>query len=221
MEGQRIPHLASSLRRGVPAALDPASSDLLKAFIALIVVVDPLGNIPIFSSLTAGMDAEARKRTFNTATMVGITLLLAFTLLGDQLLRLFGISIESFMIAGGLLLAIISVKILVQGGWGEKYVSADDVGAVPIAFPLLVGPGAITTTMLILRSSGLAVAVSAVALVFAAVWLTLRFIDPIYALLGKTGSAVITRVMAVFIAAIAVQFMFEGFNALIGSRGSS
>lgn len=192
-------------------------SDLLKAFVALIVIVDPLGNIPIFSSLTAGMDGKVRRRTFNTATVVGFALLLIFTLLGDQLLKLFGISMESFMVAGGLLLAIISIKILVQGGWGEKQVSPEDVGAVPIAFPLLVGPGAITTTMLILKSSGLAVAVSAVSLVFATVWLILRFIDPIYNLLGKTGSAVVTRVMAVFIAAIAVQFIFEGFNLLLGS----
>ncbi|MEM2123549.1 MAG: MarC family protein [Candidatus Bathyarchaeia archaeon] len=197
-----------------------ASSDLLKAFIALMVIVDPLGNIPIFSSLTSGMDVKVRRRAFNTATIVGFTLLLAFALLGDQLLKLFGISIESFMIAGGLLLAIISIKILVQGGWGEPHISPDDVGAVPIAFPLLVGPGAITTTMLILKSSGLAVAVSAVSLVFAAVWLILRFIDPIYSLLGKTGSAVITRVMAVFIAAIAIQFIYEGLNMLMKSRGS-
>ena len=193
-------------------------SDLLKAFIALIVIVDPLGNIPIFSSLTAGMDGKVRRRTFNTATVVGFILLLAFALLGDQLLKLFGISMESFMVAGGLLLAIISVKILVQGGWGERQGSPEDVGAVPIAFPLLVGPGAITTTMLILKSSGLAVTVSAVSLVFATVWLILRFIDPIYTLLGKTGSAVVTRVMAVFIAA--VQFIFEGFNSLLGPRGA-
>ncbi|MEM2864308.1 MAG: MarC family protein [Candidatus Bathyarchaeia archaeon] len=194
-------------------------SDLLKAFVALIVIVDPLGNIPIFSSLTAGMDGKVRRRTFNTATVVGFALLLIFTLLGDQLLKLFGISMESFMVAGGLLLAIISIKILIQGGWEERQVSPEDVGAVPIAFPLLVGPGAITTTMLILKSSGLAVAVSAVSLVFATVWLILRFIDPIYNLLGKTGSAVVARVMAVFIAAIAVQFIFEGFNLLLGSWG--
>ncbi|MEM3676874.1 MAG: MarC family protein [Candidatus Bathyarchaeia archaeon] len=194
-------------------------SDLLKAFVALIVIVDPLGNIPIFSSLTAGMDGKVRRRTFNTATVVGFALLLIFALLGDQLLKLFGISMESFMVAGGLLLAIISIKILIQGGWEERQVSPEDVGAVPIAFPLLVGPGAITTTMLILKSSGLAVAVSAVSLVFATVWLILRFIDPIYNLLGKTGSAVVARVMAVFIAAIAVQFIFEGFNLLLGSWG--
>ncbi|MGC8849144.1 MAG: MarC family protein [Candidatus Bathyarchaeia archaeon] len=205
---------------GGSAALNNIPSDLLKAFIALIVIVDPLGNIPIFSSLTAGMDGKVRRRTFNTATVVGFILLLAFALLGDQLLKLFGISMESFMVAGGLLLAIISVKILVQGGWGERQVSPEDVGAVPIAFPLLVGPGAITTTMLILKSSGLAVTVSAVSLVFATVWLILRFIDPIYTLLGKTGSAVVTRVMAVFIAAIAVQFIFEGFNSLLGPRGA-
>lgn len=199
--------------------MNDVSSDLLKAFIALIVIVDPLGNIPIFSSLTAKMSRKVRRRTFNIATLVGFVLLLVFTLLGDQLLKLFGISIESFMIAGGLLLAIISVKILIQGGWEERHLSPEDVGAVPIAFPLLVGPGAITTTILILKSSGLGIAVLAVSLVFAIVWLILRFIDSIYSLLGKTGSAVIARVMAVFIAAIAVQFILEGLSNILLEAG--
>lgn len=189
--------------------------ELPKAIISLLVVVDPLGNIPIFISLTEGMEKDERKRTFNTATIVGFIVLMAFAIIGREVLRIFGITIHSFMIAGGILLGIIAVKILVQGGWREMEDTPEDIGAVPIAFPLLVGPGAITTTIVILQSSGFYTAVITVAVIFFIVWLTLHFIDSIYRLLGRTGSAVVGRVMAIFIAALAVQFIIEGVKHTI------
>ncbi len=187
---------------------------LIRAVISLFIVVDPLGNIPIFISLTEKMDEEKRRKTFHTATVTGVILLLSFALVGQQIFILFGISMQSFMIAGGILLLLISVKILITGRWEEREVSPESVGIVPIAIPLLVGPGAITTTILNIRMFNVATTVISVLIVFLIVWVTLRCIDPIHRLLGRSGSLVIARVMALMIAAIAVEYILEGIREL-------
>jgi len=93
---------------------------LLKAVVALFVVVDPIGNVPIFIGLTRNLSPVQRRRTFRSAIVVSAALLLVFAFAGHLLLALFGISVESFKIAGGLLLLIIAMKILVTGSWEEK-----------------------------------------------------------------------------------------------------
>jgi len=189
--------------------------DLIRAVISLFIIVDPLGNIPILISLTEKMSEKERRRTFRTATVTGVILLISFALVGQQIFILFGISIQSFMIAGGILLLLIAVRMLITGSWDESKVSPESVGTVPIAIPLLVGPGAITTTILNIRMFNVAVTVISVIIVFFIVWMTLRFIDPIYRLLGRSGSLVIARVMALIIAAIAVEYILEGIREII------
>ena len=195
-------------------AVMAAIPSLVRAVISLFIVVDPLGNIPIFISLTEDMSKRERRKTFETATVTGVILLLFFALVGQQIFILFGISMESFMIAGGILLLLIAVKMLLTGSWEESRVSPESVGIVPIAIPLLVGPGAITTTILNIRIFNVAVTVVSVLIVFFIVWITLRFIDPIYRLLGRSGSLIIARVMALIIAAIAVEYILEGIRGI-------
>ncbi|MGB9659946.1 MAG: MarC family protein [Nitrososphaerales archaeon] len=186
--------------------------DVLKVSLALFIIVDPLGNVPIFISLTEGMSLEQRRKAFQTATIVSLILLLVFALLGQQILEVFRISPQSFMIAGGLLLLVIAVKLLIFGGWEEKKTLPESIGAVPIATPLLVGPGAITTTIVMLQSSGLLVTLVSVLIIFFTIWLVLRFIERINKFLGTTGATVIARIMAIFIAAIAVGFIIDGIK---------
>ncbi len=186
--------------------------DLVKSTTGLLLVVDPIGTVPIILSLTKGMQEKDRKRNFRTATYTGSALLVLFALVGQQLLSLFGISLYSFMIAGGILLLLVSIDILIRGETTEKIGATEDVGAIPIAFPLLVGPGAITTTIVILQSSGLIVALLSILIVMTVTWAVMRLVGPIYALLGKTGSAVIAKLMAVFVAAIAIQYMLSGIQ---------
>ena len=188
--------------------------DLIRAVISLFIIVDPLGNIPILISLTEKMSEKERRKTFQTATVTGVILLLAFALVGQQIFILFGVSMQSFMIAGGILLLLIAMKMLITGSWEETRGSPETVGTVPIAIPLLVGPGAITTTILNIRIFNVAITVISVLIVFFIVWITLRFIDPIYRLLGRSGSLVISRVMALIIAAIAVEYILEGIREL-------
>ena len=200
---------------GTLFSLAESLPNLLRGIITLFIIVDPLGSIPIFISLTKGMNSSQRRVVFKTATITGLILLLAFALTGQQILILFGISIYSFMIAGGILLLIIAIKLLVTGGWEEPSISPESVGAVPIACPLLVGPGAITTTIVNLQEVGIITTIISVMIVFAVVWLILRHIDPIHNFLGDVGALVISRVMALFIAAIAIQYIVEGVEHFV------
>ena len=185
-------------------------SDLVLASIALFIIVDPIGNIPIFMGLTEKIEPARRKKVYNVATLVAFVLLLLFAFLGQEILTIFGLSIYSFEIAGGILLLIISVRILVSGSMHENVESPESLGAVPIAMPLLVGPGAITTTIFNLQAYGTLIAILAVLIVLSITWVLLRFIGGIYRFLGKTGALVIARVMALLIAAIAIQYILTG-----------
>ena len=186
-------------------------TDILRATVALFIIVDPIGLVPVFSALTKDLPKPEKKRMFRNIVYTGSALLFLFALAGQELLRLFGISIQSFMIAGGMLLLLLSVEILLRGERVQK-TPGEDVGIVPIAFPLLVGPGAITTTMISIQSYGLEVAIPSILIVMFLTWVVLRLTDRINRLLGRTGSAVVARVMAVFIAAIAIQFIIDGIQ---------
>ncbi len=184
--------------------------DLVKAVITLFIIIDPLGNIPIFISLTKGVAKEDRRKAFRNAISTGFIILLFFALIGERIFVLFGISLHSFMIAGGMLLLIISIRILVRGEWEKSSTAPERIGVVPIGFPLLVGPGAITTTILTLQTSGVIITIIAVLIVFAVVHIILRLIDPIYSFLGSSGSLVISGLMALLTAAIGIQYMLNG-----------
>ncbi len=190
-------------------------SELGKAAIALFIIVDPFGNIPIFVGLTDKMTDAPRRKVYNTATLVGFVLLLVFAFTGQGILNIFGLSIYSFEVAGGLLLLIIAIRILISGSMHENIESPESMGAVPIAMPLLVGPGAITTTIFNLQAFGTVIAILAVVIVLSLTWVILRFINRIYGFLAKTGSLVIARVMALLIAAIAIQYILTGVTYFV------
>ena len=190
-------------------------TDLSRAAIALFIIVDPFGNIPIFVGLTEKIPDTQKKKVYDTAVFVGMALLLIFAFTGQEILTLFGLSIYSFEVAGGILLLIIAIRILISGSMHENVESPESLGAVPIAIPLLVGPGAITTTIFDLQAYGIVIAILAVLIVLSLTWVILRYINGVYKFLGKTGSLVIARVMALLIAAIAVQYILTGVTHFI------
>jgi multiple antibiotic resistance protein len=191
--------------------LDPFLSELLKGAIALFIVVDPTGLVPVILGMTGDMDQNARKRILNTALLTSFILLIVFALIGQQLLGLFGITVNSFKIAGGILLLLLAMQMLIKGQFIERSsTQTDDIGVVPIAIPLLVGPGAITTTIVTIQSSGVVVTILSIGIVMLSTWLIFRYIERINSLLGKRGSAVLTMLIAIFIAAIGVQFILSG-----------
>jgi len=188
----------------------------LKGVISLFIIVDPFGNIPIFIGLTKDMGEDERWRTFRNAVAAGFSLLLAFAVAGRWVLEIFGIRLYSFKIAGGALLLALAFDLLTKGKVEEKP-SPEESGVVPLGIPLLAGPGAITTTIVTLETIGPLVTLSSVLAVAAITWLILKFTSPIYKILGKTGTTIISKVMAMLLAAIAVQYILEGVTEYLKS----
>lgn len=189
--------------------------DLVRSTITLLVVIDPVGIVPIFMSLTMQMERKGRADVSKTVVITAAGLLFVFALAGTQIFSIFGISISSFMVAGGVLLFIVAIELL-TGGW--RFIggsdNAADTGVVPLAFPLLAGPGAITAVIISLETTGLVTTVLSIVLAIAATYATLRYSDRIYGILGRRGSLIVTRVFAVFVAAIAVQYVVQGVKTL-------
>ncbi|HUV80691.1 MAG TPA: MarC family protein [Candidatus Bathyarchaeia archaeon] len=192
--------------------LNPISGLLLvKAFIILFVVMDPPANIPVFIALTKGMRKEERRTELNHAVIVATILLLLFAFLGKIILNVLGISIDSFMIAGGILLLLISFDLLRgEHKYGVTEESGAGVGAVPIGTPMLAGPGAITAVMVIIQSSGVFVVLFSIFSAIIATWLVLGQSDRLYDIMGKVGTEVLSRVIGIIVAAIAIQFIGTG-----------
>jgi multiple antibiotic resistance protein len=193
------------------------SNELLQAVVALFIIIDPLGNLPIFMGLTEGMSAKERRDTFVEALYVGFLLLLLFVLAGTWILSLFMISLDDFKVAGGILLLVISIFML-RGHFVEVN-QGDNVGAVPLGCPLLVGPGAITSSMVLIGMYGIWVVITAVAINFLLSGIVLYSGDIIYDKLGRAGSQIIGKVMAIILAAIAVKFIREGIVSLMRLAG--
>ena len=189
--------------------------EVVKAVITLFVVIDPIGIIPLFASYTEKMQTKDRKSVSQTATITAGVLLFVFAIAGTQIFAILGIDIFSFMIAGGILLLIVSIELLTHGAWrfgGDA--RTDGSGVVPLAFPLLAGPGAITSVIISYQTSGIIVTILSIAIVIAITYLILLLVDPIYRFLGKRGSMVVTRVFAVIVAAFAVQYIVEGVKQI-------
>ena len=190
---------------------DVLIEDLIRSTIALFVVMDPIGSVPLFIAMTQKMERQERASVTKTAVITAAILLIVFAVAGTQILSIFGVTIASFMVAGGVLLFIVAIELLTHGEW--RFGSAGsqgETGVVPLAFPLLAGPGAITAVIISFQTSGIVVTALSIAIVVGITALILRYVDRIYKILGRRGSIIVTRVFAVFIAAIAVQFVVEG-----------
>ena len=179
-----------------------------KASVALFIIIDPLGLIPIFLALTPSLDMKERRTIFAQAAIVGFLLLVLFTFAGTGILNLFGITISDFKIAGGILLLVIALRITDEAHYGTT--TEGQAGVVPLAVPLLVGPGAITTTIVLIGLYGLWITFISVIVTFIVSFLILWYVNLFYRILGKTGSDVIAKIMGMLLAAIAVQFMRQG-----------
>jgi multiple antibiotic resistance protein len=192
--------------------LDINTNDLLRSTVSLFIVMDPIGLVPLIVSLTSNLSKEQSKKVVRSTIYTAASLLLAFALAGHQILQLFGVSIESFSIAGGLLLLLLSFELLLKG-W-ELRGNAIEVGAVPLAFPLLVGPGAITTTIITLERYGIVVALLSVSIAIMLTLIVFNFMHMLNRLLGQLGSLIVSRVMAILIAAIAIEFIISGIESI-------
>ena len=185
---------------------------VLKGALALWIVLDPLGNVPIFIALTRDRTPAERRHVLFLAWVVALIILVAFVFGGRWVLKLFGIELADFEIAGGVLLFIIALRMVMRG---HPETGDDETGGIiPIACPLLVGPGAITTTLVFLGVHRTWATLGAVALAFAGTLPVLLFTDPLNRLLGRTGSSIVARIMGIIIAAIGVMYVRRGILAV-------
>ena len=203
------------------------------ALVTLLVTLDPVALAPIFVSLTRGMNAAERRRVSTRASLIAFGILAFFGLGGELLLRLLGVGIPAFRISGGLLLFWIAFEMVFERRNERKQHTADiaitedhirNVAAFPLAIPLMAGPGAITAVILLAgRADGNVVALGAlialIALGVLSCFLVFSAADRVSRWLGVTGNVVLTRLLGVILAGLAVQFIINGVEALLRPAG--
>ena len=204
--------------------IDPAlMQDAINAFTTLFVVIDPVGNAPIFLALTAGASvAQQRKIAFRGVLVAGLILTL-FALAGDAVLAFVGISMPAFRIAGGLLLFLTAIDMLFEKRTERREQRADepvaDPSVFPLALPLIAGPGSITAVILLMHEhdgnlEGQGVVLGVVALMLLLTLAFLLMAPLLERVLRRTGTMVITRVLGMLLAALAVQFVLDGLRGV-------
>jgi multiple antibiotic resistance protein len=196
----------------------------MHSFISLLVIVNAIGNVPIFVTLLQRFGEKEKASMMKKAAVIAALTLLIVTVTGNIFFRLLGISMYSFRIAGGILLMIIAVEMLLgqktktQSSSAEEATSAemDDITVIPLAIPLLTGPGALTTGIVLFDSAGNIVnriiLIGSICLVFVISYIILVKSKPILTFLGKTGTRVAARIMGLMLLSIAVQFILKGIS---------
>jgi multiple antibiotic resistance protein len=202
---------------------------IANAFATLLVTVDPPAIAPIFLALTVGMTDAERRRVAFRATVIATLALVFFALVGQKLLALLGISLPAFRIAGGMLLFWIAFEMVFERRTQRKSATARtaidedhirNIAAFPLAIPLMAGPGAITASMLLASQAGgqpvlLGGLVAVIAIVCALCLVVFSFAAQLSRFLGVTGNIVLTRLLGIVLAALAVQFVIDGIRAVI------
>ena len=201
--------------------------DLLKSFISLLALINPVGAVPFFLSLTAQQTDDERRRTIRIASVSVFCVMTVTTLLGQQIINFFGISVGSLEVGGGIIMLLMAINMLnaqignTRSTPEERHEAElkDNIAVVPLAIPLLTGPGSISTVIIYAANSrhwyeraGL-VAIGAV-LAFLC-FVAMRLAEPIANWIGRTGINIATRLMGLMLSALAVEFIVNGLRALL------
>jgi multiple antibiotic resistance protein len=196
---------------------------LTEVFVTLFVIMDPIGTIPIFLSLTSGRSAASMRRAAWQAVAVSFAVIVAFAFFGQQILAYLHISLPALQMAGGLLLLLVALELL-TGKEQEATAAANaNVALVPLGTPLMAGPGAIVATMVFSDSVDGAATFGAVALgvvlVHLTLWLSMRFSMPILKLIREGGVLLVSRISGLLLSAIAVQLVADAVRAFLAGEG--
>lgn len=208
----------------------PSYDMLLNAFVTLLVTIDPPGLAPLFLAITRGMNCDERRQVSVRASLIAFGVLALFALAGASILAIFGITLPAFRVAGGFLLFFIAFEMVFEKRQDRKEKISDvaitrdmvhDIAAFPLAIPLIAGPGAISATVLLSGAfEGWTAQLSLVGIILLCLILTyIVFIlaERIDGILGYTGRSILTRLLGVILAALAVQFVADGIKALIAA----
>jgi multiple antibiotic resistance protein len=196
---------------------------LTEVFVTLFVIMDPVGTIPIFLSLTSGRAAGVVRRAAWQAVAVSFGVIVAFAFFGQQILEYLHISLPALQCAGGLLLLLVALELLTGKEEDPTVNSETNVALVPLGTPLLAGPGAIVATMVFSKQVHHAGQFAAVALgvvlVHVTIWLAMRFSMPILRLIREGGVLLVTRIAGLLLSAIAVQMVADAVRAFVQGQG--
>ena len=208
----------------------PSYDMLLNAFVTLLVTIDQPGLAPLFLAITRGMNRDERRQVSVRASLIAFGVLALFALAGASILAIFGITLPAFRVAGGFLLFFIAFEMVFEKRQDRKEKISDvaitrdmvhDIAAFPLAIPLIAGPGAISATVLLSGAfEGWTAQLSLVGIILLCLILTyIVFIlaERIDGILGYTGRSILTRLLGVILAALAVQFVADGIKALIAA----
>lgn len=206
--------------------------ELISAFVTLFVTIDPPGLAPLFLALTAGLTRSQRGQIARRASLIAFAILVLFTVAGTAILTIFGITLHAFRIAGGLLLFRIAFDMIFEKRHerhersAERAMTADhirNIAVFPLAIPLIAGPGAISATILLSGTYsdvvGRVLLLLIVGINIAVMWLVFLVAERIEWFLGATGRIVLTRLLGLILAALAVQFVIDGVTAVIRANG--
>ena len=200
--------------------------EYLRYTVTLLAVLDPFLAVPIFLSVTANRPPAARRHLATAVTLTVFLVLASAAIFGEGLLNLIGASLPAFQVGGGLVLLLMALAML-NAEVGKMRQTADEAeeleagerfGVVPLAVPLLAGPGAISTTIITAQAGGaahIAALVACIVVVCVVAWVVLRLADAVGARLGMTGLNIATRLLGMLLAAIAIEMMAEGAKVLL------
>jgi len=204
-------------------------SDYMKIFVGLLAIVNPFGAIPMFISMTADESVAQRRDTTNQVAL-GLTIILLVALFaGDLLLQFFGITIDSFRVGGGILVLLMAISMLQAKTSPVKQtteeatesIQKESVAIVPLAMPLLAGPGAISAVILAAHKAdsvvGSLIIAGGIIVLSLVVWVVLRMSPWIAGRMGATGINIMTRIMGLMLTAIAVEFIASGIKCMFPS----
>jgi len=185
-------------------------------FVPLFVAVDAIGVLPIYISLTEGLDRAALRVVVGQSVVTASAVALLFLGGGPALLVFLGVTVSDFMIAGGLLLLVVSLNDLLTGEKRQRSVDADGLGAVPIGIPLITGPAVLTSGMLLANSHGKLITAAAMLINIMLAGVIFWFAEPIVNLLGRTGAKVMSKIASLLLAVIAVMLIRRGLFETAG-----
>lgn len=196
---------------------------LTEVFVTLFVIMDPVGTIPIFLSLTRGRSTATIRRAAWQAVAVSFGVIVAFAFFGQQILRYLHISLPALQVAGGLLLLLVALELLTGKEETPTATSDVNVALVPLGTPMLAGPGAIVATMVFSQRvhefPDFAAVALGVVLVHVTLWLAMRFSIPILRVLRDGGVMLVSRIAGLLLSAIAVQLIANAVRAFIAGEG--
>jgi multiple antibiotic resistance protein len=193
-------------------------SSIIYAFAALFVILDPILSVPIFASMTKGQSPkEIHKQAFIAVAVAGI-LMYIFLIFNTAIFSILGLTLSTFQIAGGILLFLLGMEMALGIDFCKSKNATPTAAGVVIGTPILCGPGAITTVMLLSKDYGILVPFIAITLCLAATWIILYFSATIQQILGTVVTDIMGKVLGMLVAAIAIRIIFSG---IIGTLGLS